>query len=220
MTLTTENIIVAKCHVGNLKKETNPKTRRYWLDAQENMVIINPDSIKEQLENARKKFEEAKAQKKEILIICESPLYAEEIAALATKKGVHYMNQKIPSGFLTNFDTLISRIKAMNELKSFIDSDSFVSLTKKEQLTTKRKLKKIEEVYGGVKNLRKSPDLIIVIDGKSMVKFVDEVSKTRKDSIVLASTNFDRWIPENNLVITNVYSFSALDFSIKYILNS
>lgn len=126
----------------------------------------------------------------------------------------------MPAGFLTNFDTLITRIKGMNELRSFIESEDFLKLTKKEQLTNQRKLKKVEMIYKGAKNLRKRPDLVIVVDGKSMMKFVKELDKTGIDNIVIASTNFDTRWNKDNLVIANVDSYQSLNYGLSYILNA
>ena len=139
---------------------------------------------------------------------------------MAAKNGFHYLNYKVPAGFLTNFDTLITRIKGMNELRAFIESEDFHKLTKKEQLTQQRKLKKVEVIYKGVKNLRKRPDLVVVVDGKSMMKFVKELAKTGMDNITIASTNFDTRWNKDNLVIANVDSYQSLHFGLSYILNA
>ncbi len=56
-------------------------------------------------------YSKAKKAGKEILVICEKSLYTDEIAEMATSGGFHYLNYKVPAGFLTNFDTLITRIK-------------------------------------------------------------------------------------------------------------
>lgn len=108
----------------------------------------------------------------------------------------------------------------MNELRSFIESEDFLKLTKKEQLTNQRKLKKVEMIYKGAKNLRKRPDLVIVVDGKSMMKFVKELDKTGIDNIVIASTNFDTRWNKDNLVIANVDSYQSLNYGLSYILNA
>lgn len=220
MAVTKKDVIDAHMHIGNIKKLASTKTRAFWLDIKNGLVIIDPDKIAQQLETAKAKVAEAKKAGKEILVICEKTLYADELESMADKGGFHYLNYKVPAGFLTNFDTLVTRIKGMNELRSFIESEDFKRLTKKEQLTSQRKLKKIEWIYKGAKNLRKKPDLVIVVDGKSMMKFVKELDKTGIDNIVIASTNFDTWRDKDSLVIANVDSYKSLDFALPYILNA
>lgn len=58
---------------------------------------------------------------------------------------------------LTNFDTLLSRVRSLQEMRAYVESESFDTLTKKEQSMKKRALRKVEKVYKGVVNLRKIP---------------------------------------------------------------
>ena len=93
----------------------------------------------------------------------------------------------------------------------------FSSLTKKEQSMKKRELAKIEKVYKGVVDLKKKPDLVVIVDGQFMSKFIAEVDKLKADAIVLASSNFDKIINQH-LVMCNVNGFSSLDYVLKSIL--
>jgi small subunit ribosomal protein S2 len=147
MAITQEEVVAAHMHVGNLKKFASTKTRAFWLDMNNGLVIIDPDKIASALEAAKEKLLQAKKDGKEILVLCEKSLMADEIPAIAEKTGFHYMNYKVPAGFLTNFDTLITRISGMNQLQAFVENEDFHKLTKKEQLTTKRKLAKVQQVY-------------------------------------------------------------------------
>ena len=214
----TNNIIDAKVFLGHPKNQSNPKTRDGRLGVARGQVIINPEVIEEQLKVAKKAFTDAKKANKEVLVICEKELYKDDIEMLAEKSGVHYLNHKVPSGVLTNFDTLLSRIRSLQEMRSFVSSESFKNLTKKEQQMKARALKKIERVYKGVVNLRKIPDLVIIVDGQYMHKFVDEVQKMHTSAIVLASSNFDILL-DQPMVLCNTNSYGSLDYVLKYILS-
>lgn len=213
-----DNVIQSKAHIWTLKSRSNPKTRQYWAGVSNGLVVFNPDWIVDQLEKARAKIQKAKSEGKNVLIISEKSVFKEELERLATQAGCHYLNYKVPGWVLTNFDTLLSRVKSMNDLRNYIESDDFQNITKKEKLMKLRQLKKVEMVYGWVKNLKEKPDLVIIIDGKYMSKFVDEIVKTRIDSIVLASSDFDRWWNEESLVITNVSFYESLKFALEYML--
>ena len=65
--------------------------------------------------------------------------------------------------------------------------------------------------------MRKKPDLVILVEGKMLAKFVDEVEKTKAKSIVIANADFDRYFDDQNLIITNTKSKQALSFVMKYI---
>lgn len=220
MAITQQEVIASNMHVGNLKKLASTKTRSFWLEMSQGIVVINPEKIVTALEVAREKFLTAKKDGKEVLLLCEKSLLADEIPALAEKYNFHYLNYKVPAWFLTNFDILITRIAGMNQLQAFTESEDFHKLTKKEQLTALRKLKKVQQVYKGVKNLKKKPDLVIVVDGKTMMKFTKELQKLDLDNIVLAGTNFDSRWKEENLVVLNVNGYNSLKNGLGHILGA
>jgi len=219
MSLSIDNIVSAQVHIGTLKSEAHPKTRKYRLDVVEGMVVFNPEMIMGQLENAKKKVQKAKGEWKNVLIVCEKKMYAQELEKLATSVWVSFLNYKVPAGFLTNFWTFQSRVASMNKMLEHVKSDDFASLTKKEQLVHKRKLLKVERVYKGIKTLSKKPDLVVVVDGQMMSSFVDEIQKEWVDNIVISSSDFPRRWDENRLIMANIGSYKSVDFVLQYILS-
>lgn len=210
-----QELINNKVFLGHPKNTSNPKTRDSWMWTHNGMVIFDPETVTEQIAKAQKMFSEAKKANKEVLVICEKEVYKQEVEKLAEAKWFHFLNHKIPAWVLTNFDTLLSRIRSLKEMRSYVESDAFALLTKKEQWMKKRSLKKIEQVYKGVVNLRKKPDLVIIIDGQMMHKFVEEVEKLKLSSIVLTSSNFDMRT-QSHLVLSNINS----QHSIGYVMNA
>ncbi|MCF7835353.1 30S ribosomal protein S2 [Candidatus Gracilibacteria bacterium] len=220
MTVSVQQVVDAQVHIGTLKSEAHPKTRKFWADIVNNIVVINPDVIIEQLNYAKEKIQKAKAEGKDILVVCEKKMYQQELSKLAESSGVFYLNYKIPAGFLTNFETLKKRIDSMNDMIRFMESESFLTLTKKEQLTYKRKFDRINRIYKGVTKLSKRPDLVIVIDGTMLDGFVDELPKHKSiDSVVIATTNFSRYYPKENMLMANISSYKSLDFVMRYLLS-
>ncbi len=128
------------------------------------------------------------------------------IAGLAEEKGFHYLTHKLPAGFLTNFDTLFSTIKQMNEKKAFIASENFSKLTKKEQSMNKRHLAKIQKIYEGVKNLSKKPDMVIVLDAGTFSGLINELTLSKVDSVLLSSTDFPQRRDHGNLAVVNMHN--------------
>lgn len=220
MSVSVQDIVAAQAHIGTLKNEAHPKTSKYWSEVTNGVVVINPEAIAEQLEAAKAQVAAAKAAGKEILVVCEKKMYAAELEALAAKAGVAFLNYKVSGGFLTNFDTFKKRIDSINEMVSYMESDAFASLTKKEQLVYKRNFERANKVYKGVTKLKKRPELVIVVDGNMLSTLIDEVEnlKGKLEAIVIAGTNFSRYWPENELITTNINSYQSLDFVLKAIL--
>lgn len=147
MSITTKDVVDAQLHIGTLKSEAHPKTAQYWSDVVNGVVVINPEMIVNQLNVAKEKIQKAKSQGKEILVVSEKKMYADELESLGAKLGFNYLNYKIPSGFLTNFDTLKKRIESMNSMERFLETDAYHNLTKKEQLVYNRKLQRVFKIY-------------------------------------------------------------------------
>lgn len=221
MTVSVNQIVEAQAHIGILKNEAHPKTSKYWSEVTNGVVVINPESVAQQLEDAKATIQKAKAAGKEILVVCEKKMYAAELEALAKKTGVSYLNYKVSGGFLTNFDTFKKRIDSINEMASFMESEAYAALTKKEQLVYKRNFDRANKVYKGVTNLKKRPELVIVVDGTMLSTLIDEVEnlKGKLEAIVIAGTNFSRYWPENELVVTNINSYTSIDFVLNYLLS-
>ena len=221
MTVSVNQIGEAQAHIGTLKNEAHPKTSKYWSEVTNGVVVINPESVAQQLEDAKATIQKAKAAGKEILVVCEKKMYAAELEALAKKTGVSYLNYKVSGGFLTNFDTFKKRIDSINEMASFMESEAYAALTKKEQLVYKRNFDRANKVYKGVTNLKKRPELVIVVDGTMLSTLIDEVEnlKGKLEAIVIAGTNFSRYWPENELVVTNINSYTSIDFVLNYLLS-
>lgn len=105
-------------------------------------------------------------------------------------------------------------------MSRFMETEAFRTLTKKEQLVYKRKLEKVYKVYGGVKDLTHKPEVIIIVDGEMMSKFVDELEKQSNiDSVLIVGTNFSRRRKEDGLIVSNVVSYKSLDFILKSLLS-
>lgn len=220
MSVSVQDIVAAQAHIGTLKNEAHPKTSKYWSEVTNGVVVINPEVIAEQLEAAKAQVAAAKAAGKEILVVCEKKMYAEELEALAQKAGVAFLNYKVSGGFLTNFDTFKKRIDSINEMVSFMETDAFASLTKKEQLVYKRNFERANKVYKGVTKLKKRPEVVIIVDGNMLSTLIDEVEnlKGKLEAIVIAGTNFSRYWSENEIITTNINSYQSLDFVLKSIL--
>jgi small subunit ribosomal protein S2 len=206
-----------KALLGSIKKHAHPKTSRFWAGEENNTIILDAEKVAEQIENAKTLIAEYRKENKTILLVCEKFIVLDDVEEIVKQTGIHYFYTGTPSGILTNFDTLQHTIKSMNKLEQFVASDDFATLTKKEQLMKKRNLTKIHKIYKGVKELRKKPDLVVLVEGKMLAKFVDEVEKTKAKSIVIANTDFDRYFDDQNLIIANTKSKQALWFVMKYI---
>jgi small subunit ribosomal protein S2 len=219
MAVTAQQVVDAQAHIGSLKNESHPKTSPYRVEVTNGLVVINPEIIAEQINKVHEKIQEAKKAGKEILVVSEKKMYAQDLADLAKKAGFSYLDYKIPGGFLTNFNTFKKRIDTINDMEKFMESEAYATLTKKEQLIYKRKFARVNKIYKGVTKLTKRPELVIVLDGTMLGVFLDEAQRVQGlETIVVASSDFPRYWNEESIVLANVNSHKAMDFVVKNIL--
>jgi small subunit ribosomal protein S2 len=220
MAVTAQQVVDANAHLGSLKNESHPKTSPYRAEITKGLVVINPEVIANQINTLHEYLQEAKKAGKEILVVSEKKMYAQDLADHAKKAGFSYLDYKIPGGFLTNFATFKKRIDTINDMEKFMESDAYTTLTKKEQLIYKRKFARVNKIYRGVTKLTKKPDIVIVLDGAMLGVLLDEAKKVAGlETIVIASTNFPRYWDENKIIMANINSHKAVDFVIKNILS-
>lgn len=212
-----DQIIEKKAHIGTISKYSHPKTSKYWLGKNGNTIVIDPDIIATQLDSAKDKISSYMSKNANVLIICEKSVCLPDIENISDKLGVNYFYTNTPSGILTNFETMFSRIKSMNQLERFVWSEEFFTLTKKEQLMKRRELDKIQRIYKWVKNLKAKPDLVILVDGKMLTKFVNEVEKIKLNHIIISNTNLDRYVDDDSLIVSNTKSHESIQFVLNYI---
>jgi small subunit ribosomal protein S2 len=142
-----ELLVQHKVLFGTIKKHAHPKTSRYWLGEENNMIVLDADKVAVEVENARNLIADYRKANKTILLVCEKHVVLPEIEEIVQETGISYFYIGTPSGILTNFDTLQNTIKSMNKLEQFVGSEDFSTLTKKEQLMKKRQLAKVQKIY-------------------------------------------------------------------------
>lgn len=212
-----ELLIANKVLFGTIKKHAHPKTSRFRRGEENDMIILDATKVAEEIEKAKDLIADFRKANKSILLVCEKNVVLADIEQIVKETGISYFYTGTPSGILTNFNTLQNTIRSMNKLEQFVASEDFNTLTKKEQLMKKRQLTKIQKIYKWVKNLNTKPDIVILVEGKMLSKFVDEVEKINAKSIVLANTDFDRFFDDQNLIVMNTKSKPSLVFVMRYL---
>jgi small subunit ribosomal protein S2 len=113
------------------------------------------------------------------------------IAEYADACGMPYVNQRWLGGMLTNFQTVATRVKRMQELRVMRDAGDFEGMPKREALSHTRELEKLERNLGGIARLNKLPDAIFVIDTKKEHIAVTEATKLGMPVVAVVDTNCD-----------------------------
>ncbi|PIQ77077.1 30S ribosomal protein S2 [Candidatus Peregrinibacteria bacterium CG11_big_fil_rev_8_21_14_0_20_46_8] len=185
-------MIKAACHFGHAVQKWNPKMRRYLYTKQDGIHIFDLTKTQKALDKAVKFLEEQAAEGKSILLVS-TKLQAERLVLdAADKTGFPYITRKWIPGFLTNFETVKKRIKYFKELQQERETGVWEKkYKKKERLMLARTLTKLQEAFGGVADLDKVPDVVLVFDAVRDELALKEAKKLGLPSVAICDSNAD-----------------------------
>ena len=212
--VTMKGLLEAGVHFGHQTKKWNPKMAKYIYSARNDIYIIDLQISVEHVEKAYAFVREIAKQGKSILFVGTKKQAQDAIKDEATRCGMFYMNKRWPGGTLTNFKTMRSRIDRLNKINQMEIMGEFELLPKKEVAGLKKEKEKLEEVFGGIKNMTNLPGAMFVVDINNEEIAVKEARKLGIPVVGLVDTNcdpdmVDYVIPGNDDAIRAVKLISA-----------
>lgn len=163
MTISMREMLEAGVHFGHQTRFWNPKMAPYIFGHRNRIHIINLEKTLPLFEEAAKFVRQLSANRGTILMVGTKRQAREIVATEAKRAGVPYVDQRWLGGMLTNFKTVKTSIKRLKEMKAQQEA-GLDSVSKKEQLTFKRQIEKLEKDIGGIQDMAALPDAIFVID--------------------------------------------------------
>ena len=191
--ITIEQLLEAGVHLGHKTLRWNPKMKKYIFGRRDTIHIIDLTQTIELIKQALEKVYETISNKGKILFVSTKKQASENIAELAKDTDQYYVNHRWLGGMLTNWDTISNSIKKLDNLNKNISSENR-GFTKKELLKMSSQRDKLQKSLGGIKNMKKTPDLIFVIDTNYESLAIKEAIKLNIPIIAILDTNSD---PEN-----------------------
>ncbi len=163
MSTSMREMLEAGVHFGHQTRFWNPKMAPYIFGHRNRIHIINLEKSLPMYQDAMKFAKQLSANRGTILMVG-TKRQAREIVALEAKRaGVPFVDQRWLGGMLTNFKTVKTSIKRLKEMKAQQEA-GLDTISKKEQLTFKREIDKLEKDIGGIQDMAALPDAIFVID--------------------------------------------------------
>ena len=163
MSTSMREMLEAGVHFGHQTRFWNPKMAPYIFGHRNRIHIINLEKSLPMFEEAMKFVKQLSANRGTILMVGTKRQARELVSAEAKRAGVPFVDQRWLGGMLTNFKTVKTSIKRLKEMKAQQDV-GLDTLSKKEQLTFKREMEKLEKDIGGIQDMNALPDAIFVID--------------------------------------------------------
>ena len=191
--ITIEQLLEAGVHLGHKTLRWNPKMKKYIFGRRDSIHIIDLTQTVELIKIAMEKVFETISNRGKILFVSTKKQASENIASIAKETDQYYVNHRWLGGMLTNWGTISNSIKKLDDLNKNLTSENR-GFTKKELLKMGTQRDKLQRSLGGIKDMKKTPDLIFVIDTNYESLAIKEAIKLNIPIIAILDTNSD---PEN-----------------------
>jgi small subunit ribosomal protein S2 len=212
--ISMKQLLEAGVHFGHQTRRWNPKMAPFIFMNRNGIHIIDLQQTVTRLNEAYKFAEQIAAEGGTILFVGTKKQAQEAVAEEATRCGMYFVNHRWLGGMLTNYQTIQLRIRYLRELEARRDRGDFDRLPKKEVQHLQDDIVRLERILGGIKDMRRLPNAIFIIDTRKERTAVLEARRLEIPIIALADTNsdpdeIDYPIPANDDAIRAVRLLSA-----------
>ena len=190
-TVSMRDMLKAGVHFGHQTRYWNPKMKPFIFGARNKVHIINLEKTVPMFNEALAELNKIAARKGKILFVGTKRAASEAVKDAALSCDQFFVNHRWLGGMLTNWKTVRQSIKRLKDLETQSQDGTFDKLTKKEALMRTRELDKLENSLGGIKDMKKIPDAIFVVDPKKERICVQEAHTLGIPLIGIADTNCD-----------------------------
>ena len=188
--LTIQQLLEAGVHLGHKTLRWNPKMKKYIFGKKDSIHIIDLTQTLELTQVALEKVYKTISENGKILFISTKKQASDAIADLGKSTDQYYVNYRWLGGMLTNWGTISNSIKKLQKINKDLSSENR-GFTKKELLKMSAQRDKLERSLGGISNMKKTPDLVFIIDTNYESLAIKESIKLGIPIIAVLDTNSD-----------------------------
>ena len=189
--VTIKNLLEAGVHLGHKTFRWNPKMKKYIFGKRDSIHIIDLTQTVELINVALEKVYNTIINNGKILFVSTKKQASDVVAQEATRCGAAYVNQRWLGGMLTNWTTMKARIERLKELERMESSGSIAMRPKKEAAVLRRELERLQKYLGGLKGMRRLPDVVVLVDQRRESNAVLEARKLDISLVSMLDTNCD-----------------------------
>ena len=207
--VTMKQLLESGVHFGHRSRRWNPKMRSYIFTERNNIHIIDLQQTIRNLHEAYDRIRDIAAEGGHVVFVGTKRQAQDNVKAQAERCGMPYVNIRWLGGTLTNFRTIRSRIDHMLDLEQQDAAGDFEVLPKKEQISKRRELAKLQRKLGGLRNMHRLPEALFITDVNEEAIAVREANRLGIPVIAMVDTNcdpepIDLVIPANDDAIRSI----------------
>ncbi len=187
--LTHKELLDAGVHFGHLKKKWNPKMLPYIFMERKGIHVIDLNRTLECLDEACQAMKQIAKSGGQIMFVATKKQARDIVAEAASSINMPYVTDRWLGGMMTNFSTIRKSVRKMENIDRMLSDNSLSSITKKERLTLTRERNKIEKVLGGIRNLKRVPRAVFIVDISHEHIALSESKKLGLRTFAMVDTN-------------------------------
>ena len=189
--ISMKQLLEAGVHFGHQTRRWNPKMAKYIFTERNGIYIIDLQKTVKKLEEAYMFVRDIAANGESILFVGTKKQAQEAIREEAERCGMYFVNARWLGGMMTNFTTIRGRIERLISLKKMEADGTFDMLPKKEVAKLTGEIEKLEKYMGGIKEMKKLPGAIFVVDPRKEKIAIAEARKLGIPVVAIVDTNCD-----------------------------
>ncbi|MCI8569406.1 MAG: 30S ribosomal protein S2 [Bacilli bacterium] len=165
MTVVSMNYLLeAGVQFGHQKRRWNPKMKEYIFTTRDDIYIIDLQKTVKKLEEAYEALKEIISKEGKVLFVGTKKQAQEAAEESATRTNMYFVNERWLGGTLTNFKTIRSRIRRMEEIERMETDGTFEALPKKEVIQIRKEYEKLNKNLRGIREMKRMPQAMIIVD--------------------------------------------------------
>ena len=186
-----KQLLEAGVHFGHQTRRWNPKMAEYIFTERNGIYIIDLQKTVKKVEEAYMFVRDVAEAGDSVLFVGTKKQAQESIKEEAERVGMYYVNSRWLGGMLTNFATIKTRIERLAQLRKMEEDGTFNLLPKKEVVKLNLEIEKLEKYLGGIKELKKLPGALFIVDPRKERNAVAEARKLHIPIVAIVDTNCD-----------------------------
>lgn len=189
--ISMKQLLEAGVHFGHQTRRWNPKMAEYIFTERNGIYIIDLQKTVKKVDEAYNFIREIAENGEEVLFVGTKKQAADSIREEAERVGMYFVNTRWLGGMLTNFSTIKKRIERLKQLRKMEEDGTFELLPKKEVTKLTLEIERLEKYLGGIKNMKKLPGALFIVDPRKERNAVAEARKLNIPIVAIVDTNCD-----------------------------
>lgn len=211
--LNIKDLLAAGSHFGHQTHKWNPKMKKFVYGEKNGIYIIDLAKTIPLAKNAYDFLKKTASEGKPILFVSTKRQASETVKGAAESCGAFHVTHRWLGGMLTNYKTINLSIDKLRKVEKMKETGDFELLTKKERIKISKDVEKLEKNLGGIKEMRKIPGAVFIIDPSNERIAIQEANKLGIPVVAITDTNcdptgIDYVVPGNDDAIKSISIFA------------